>query len=146
MSSDQPVVLVVEDDLDLRRVYGLTFRLAGFRVEVCKTLSDAWAAFSQGRPRVVWLNPGSENPGDKWTEFALHVQNSPGPPVRVVVVTASTDPSIRSFCIDNGLRYHWKPHSDYQDDVAVVVEEMEAASRPEPAGASEDGGPRDDQC
>ena len=136
-------VLVIEDDMHLRKAYRLTFELEGLKVESCRSLREGMDAFRRRRPEVVWLNPGSEDVGTDWTEVAASMHESEGPPVRLVVVTGDPDRSIRSFCEDRGFRLIWKPASSPESDIDAIRDELrtaqEARTKQEVKGGSHDG-------
>lgn len=121
-------VLIVEDNRGLRRAYSWTFKLdGGWEVRDCKSLEDGWKLFLHFRPRVVWLNPGSQEPGGTWEDYALRMKAEEGPPTRIIVVTGDPDVTIRQWCEAHDLGYVFKPLTTPTENVAAVTEALAKA-------------------
>jgi CheY-like chemotaxis protein len=89
MRTDAALVLVVEDDDDLREIEASLLRRAGFRVGEARDGREALSLVEQEMPRLIFLDMRMPHM-DGWA-FASEFHARHGRSVPVVVVTAASN-------------------------------------------------------
>lgn len=97
--SGDPVILLVEDDEDLRNAYRVVLSALGLRVETAATGEDALADVDGGRPDAIVADlvlPGLAGPR------LIRRLREAGPEAALVVLTGHDSDSLRKSCREAG--------------------------------------------
>ena len=110
----QPLVLVVDDSITVRRVTERFLKRNGFRVQTAKDGLDAVSVIQEHAPDIILLD--IEMPRMDGFEFATHVRND----VRyastpIIMITSRSGDKHRARAIEIGVNdYLGKPYQDHQ--------------------------------
>jgi CheY-like chemotaxis protein len=73
--SDKPLILVVDDEQDLREIMALKLDASGFEAMVAADAKEAIAKAKQSRPDLVLMD--IHMPGESGTDAALEIKQDP---------------------------------------------------------------------
>jgi two-component system nitrogen regulation response regulator GlnG len=122
---DDAVILVVDDDLDMRAMLRDVLARAGFRVEEAATSDELFALVPRVAPAAIILD--HEMPGD-WGLEVLAALRSAHPEVPVIFVTAFGSAGMRDAATrDGAAAYLAKPF--HLDDLIATLHRLVAPSR-----------------
>ena len=112
--TEQPLVLVVDDSITVRRVTERFLKRNGFRVQTARDGLDAVSVIQEHSPDIILLD--IEMPRMDGFEFATHVRND----VRyastpIIMITSRSGDKHRARAIEIGVNdYLGKPYQDHQ--------------------------------
>ncbi|MEM7765558.1 MAG: response regulator, partial [Pseudomonadota bacterium] len=112
--SRQPLVMVVDDSITVRRVTERFLLRNDFRVSTAKDGLDAVSVIQEQQPDVILLD--IEMPRMDGFEFAMHVRNDPRfADVPIIMITSRTGEKHKARAIEIGVNdYLGKPYQDRQ--------------------------------
>jgi CheY-like chemotaxis protein len=91
-TSGEPLVLIVEDDRDMRELMGFLLDIGGFAVALARTGEEALAKVAERPPAAITIDIGL--PGIDGLEVARRVRRDPATRhVPLVAVTGRTSPA-----------------------------------------------------
>ncbi|MEM8548575.1 MAG: response regulator, partial [Pseudomonadota bacterium] len=131
---EQPLVLVVDDSITVRRVTERFLKRNNFRVETARDGLDAVSVIQEQAPDLILLD--IEMPRMDGFEFASHVRNDPRfAATPIIMITSRSGEKHRARAIEIGVNdYLGKPYQDHQLLQAIQYQLEEHGRLPGPGG------------
>ena len=128
MGNENKLVLVIDDDRDLRELLMLLLEGAGYRVAIARDGRDALEKIEQEFPSIILLD--MKMPGMNGWQFSAAFRERYGHRAPIVVVTAAED--ARSTAEDIGAEA-WLGKPFELDDVLALIERHSGPGAEQPA-------------
>jgi CheY-like chemotaxis protein/anti-sigma regulatory factor (Ser/Thr protein kinase) len=120
-----PHVLLVEDDEAVRGATRLLLRVAGYRVSVAATVSEASARVREHADLELVVSDFHLGGSETGMQAIAAARAALGPQLRAVLVTGDTSSAVREIRIDRHTRIASKPIN--ADEFLALLEELRAA-------------------